>query len=240
MSKANTKICPYCSGEININAIKCKHCKKFLPDSNKENIVKDKKNIGYINIKIYILCAIICFISLILMLPTTELSEENTPQIKREKELKIFKEETQKNRKQIIKQRKKEENSTQKILKNNEKETQNKQITQEIGELFDYLKAPKCDNRKVQNIVKQIFKEHNPYYLNNSESVTDIFLKYPVATSYDSSIEKYFCKGTVIVNSSNSNNPYQCDIKYTAQRTSDGFYVESSCCEHDILYYSDF
>ncbi|NVO03843.1 MAG: hypothetical protein HXX09_14190 [Bacteroidetes bacterium] len=41
-----TKICPYCAEEINIEAIKCKHCKEFLNSSiEQENSSIQKKNI---------------------------------------------------------------------------------------------------------------------------------------------------------------------------------------------------
>lgn len=32
------KKCPFCGGEININAIKCKHCGKFLNKQNNQEI----------------------------------------------------------------------------------------------------------------------------------------------------------------------------------------------------------
>lgn len=37
-----TKKCPYCSEEINVEAIKCKHCGEFL-DSKIENDTKERK-----------------------------------------------------------------------------------------------------------------------------------------------------------------------------------------------------
>ena len=37
MSPENIKKCPYCSEEIQIDAIKCKHCKEFLKNKDKRN-----------------------------------------------------------------------------------------------------------------------------------------------------------------------------------------------------------
>ncbi len=89
-----------------------------------------------------------------------------------------------------------------------------------------------CDSNSVQNLVVKIFKENNPYYLSNINSVSDVFLEYPVATAYDEMLDKYSCKGTVIVKNSQTNQDYQCNITYTAQTVKDGVYVETTACTY--------
>lgn len=43
-----TKLCPYCSGEILAEAIKCKHCKKMLNDfNNREEFIINAKEMNF-------------------------------------------------------------------------------------------------------------------------------------------------------------------------------------------------
>lgn len=241
-----TKKCPFCGGEINNSAIKCKHCKRFIDDYHKETVINDNKSKGCLKIFIYTICAFICLISLLAMIPTSDdlqtiaENSKKEEQLKRERELKRLEKEAQEKREEAERQRIQEEKDNQRLQREYKKEQQRQQINKELNEAIDYLKGPKCDNQQVQNMVKEIFKQNNPFYLNNTYYVNNIFLQYPVATSYDKSIDKYFCKGTVIVQLTNNTQPYQCNIEYTAQKTSDGFYVESDYCQYDILNYSDF
>lgn len=237
-----TKKCPFCGGEINNSAIKCKHCKRFIDDYHKETVMNDNKSKGCLKIFIYTICAFICLISLLAMIPTSDDPQtiaENSKkeeQLKRERELKRIEKEAQEKREEAERRRIQEEKDNQRI----QREYERQQIKEELKGAIDYFKGPKCDNKQVQNMVIEIFEQNNPYFLNNYYYVTNIFLQYPVAISYDGSIDKYHCKGTVIVQSSNRNKPYECNVEYTAQKTSDGFYVESDYCQYDILNYSDF
>ena len=105
-----TKKCPYCGGEINITAIKCKHCRKFINDYHKETVADNNKAKGFLKIFIYTFCAFICVISLLAMIPTSDdpqtiaennkKAEQRAEQTKRENELKRIERESQIKRQQ--------------------------------------------------------------------------------------------------------------------------------------------
>lgn len=63
-----TKKCPFCGGEININAVKCKHCKKFIKDDTKNNL----------KLFVVVFFTLVCFIVLITVLFKFENSKDNS------------------------------------------------------------------------------------------------------------------------------------------------------------------
>lgn len=124
-----------------------------------------------------------------------------------------------------------------------------------------FLKAHSCESDDVKNLAVQIFKENNNYYKAiESNSINQVYLRYPANVSYDSSVDRYECSGTIVMTSSNifkpllyeySNsyystakhhsseldadilkgyNTYTCNIEYTSQISEGNVLVSSSSC----------
>jgi flagellar biosynthesis GTPase FlhF len=128
-----TKKCPFCGGEINNSAIKCKHCKRFIDDYHKETVINDNKSKGCLKIFIYTICAFICLISLLAMIPTSDdpqtIAENNKKeeQLKRERELKRIEKEAQEKREEAERQRLQEEKDNQRIQREYERQQREEQ-----------------------------------------------------------------------------------------------------------------
>ena len=74
-------------------------------------------------------------------------------------------------------------------------------------------KARNCEDSTVKDLVIQIFKENDATYLKvKPETVASVYLKYPAAISYDSSVDKYTCSGTVVVNAVKNGFRYDYDF----------------------------
>ena len=66
-------------------------------------------------------------------------------------------------------------------------------------------KSKNCEDSTVKNLVIEIFKENNEYYLDiDKTSIADITLIYPATSSYDSTIDKYSCTGIITMTSTSS------------------------------------
>ena len=76
-------------------------------------------------------------------------------------------------------------------------------------------------------MVIQIFKENDATYLKvKPETVASVYLKYPAAISYDSSVDKYTCSGTVVVNA--VKNGFRYDYDFMGMVTKDLGYTYDS------------
>lgn len=64
------------------------------------------------------------------------------------------------------------------------------------------ISAKNCEDITIKNLVLDIYKSNDYYYKYiDPTSIDEIVLRYPVATDYDSTIDKYSCKGVVAIKS---------------------------------------
>lgn len=80
--------------------------------------------------------------------------------------------------------------------------TKNTDNTQHVSS-FDMVvvKAKNCENETTKKIVIDIFKENSGFYKSIDKStIKNITLMYPAIERYDSSIDKYYCSGTIVMN----------------------------------------
>lgn len=88
-------------------------------------------------------------------------------------------------------------------------------------------RARNCEDSTVKDLVIQIFKENDATYLKvKPETVASVYLKYPAAISYDSSVDKYTCSGTVVVNA--VKNGFRYDYDFMGMVTKDLGYTYDS------------
>lgn len=158
----NTKKCPFCGGEININAIKCKHCKRFIDEEIKEKNQNEHKIAkGCLISFIYIFCAIICLGSFIGILPETPEQAAKREQYHKEQEQKKLERENQRKEqaleKEAEKQRKQEERENKRIQK--EYEQQQAKI-----ENLELLQTYTCGNAFGESICGAIRNNSNKTY----------------------------------------------------------------------------
>lgn len=64
------------------------------------------------------------------------------------------------------------------------------------------ISAKNCEDSGIKDLVLNIYKENDYYYKYiDPTSINEIVLRSPVATGYDSTIDKYSCKGVVSIKS---------------------------------------
>ena len=60
--------------------------------------------------------------------------------------------------------------------------------------------TPDCNDSGTKELVIEIFKEHNPDYINiDVDSISDIQVENTRVSSYDPSIKKYTCEGDIVI-----------------------------------------
>ena len=95
-------------------------------------------------------------------------------------------------------------------------------------ENYSVLKAKNCHDNYVKDIALQIFKE-NDYYFKyiDSSTISDVSLKFPSMVSYNSDIDKYYCRATVYVIASENG------FLPSFSQIGNHFYDELNILEHD-------
>lgn len=125
-------------------------------------------------------------------------------------------------------------------------------------------KAPNCESQIVKNMALDIVKKNDTYFESiNPDTISKVYLKDTLATSYNKDIDKYSCKAQFVVESTDSgfypkeldgsnvyswnfvyydwdglnmkkNTKYICDIEYSSQLLEGKPHVESSHCNSII------
>lgn len=84
------------------------------------------------------------------------------------------------------------------------------ETTSRFNNHFNLNKAKNCEHEDVKNLAINIYKQNDYYYKYIDEtSIDSIFLRSPVATSYDSNIDKYSCKGVIVLQSKRGFKPIE-------------------------------
>ena len=102
--------------------------------------------------------------------------------------------------------------------------------------IFSSSSELKCDNTDVMNLAIDAFKESSLHYRSLSPNqVSRVILENPTEVSHDDSINKYFCKGTIVIKPAQGSGDYRCNVEYTAQQNDDTVYVETSNCNDKYI-----
>ena len=113
--------------------------------------------------------------------------------------------------------------------------------------LTELLITHKCGAESTKNLAIQIFEENHPLFNKNSQFYNDnsnlnnfsyigdrlysIAMIDPITTDYNENIDKYFCKGQIVININDNQGEetINCPIEYTSQITDDSKqYVEEN------------
>ena len=105
-----------------------------------------------------------------------------------------------------------------------------------IDGVNDYMNLT-CESGYVKDAVIDMFEKSSPYYIQHLSSVTDVVLKNPVTLSHNEDTDRYSCKGTIVVKTSDSNYDYECSINYTIHTSQTGDrQVQTTGCTYEPYY----
>lgn len=121
-----------------------------------------------------------------------------------------------------------------------------------LGEKF--FKAPNCESAITKDIAIDIFMEKSPFIGSvNRDYLSGISIINPRTSDYNKEIDKYYCKGTVLVKGDENGfrlangkamfylsnfsvsdydfyNRYECEVSYTSQLSEQRPYVTTTYC----------